>query len=643
MMTRVRRPTAVALLAAIAAVPHAHAQPAAPLETTPGAAPAPPAFVRVRGNRFVVGEQPFRFVGANLSVMHGPDNRAAAEEVLAGAAEDGLRVARVWALGEGEADAAPWLRDNFLFRAGPTGWIDAGPRHLDRVVAAAARAGVRLIVTLSNSWSDYGGVPRYLRWVGRWRDRVYGASDQFYSDPDARAAYRAHVERLLSRTNHLTGVPYRDDPTIFAWELMNESSVSTAAGATARRAWIAEMSGLIRRLAPHHLITSGVSGYRVARERDEWLAVCRSPGVDFCDGHIYPEEAVRDRDPAGAAAELNAMLDEYVRLAQTVAGKPFVLGEFGVRGDGAGVWLGAPRAVWTARILERLRFDGAGGGLIWIYQRAGGADRAHGVDVGPAPSGSPTPELPAMTIRRAMRGAAAALRSDAAAPAGAPAVNPAIASPLDETPLLPLHREVAGRATSIPFVHGDRPDAGGGWSITWDPTAFARADWEATGSYGGGEIEHAWGAETGWFEYEYEVPASEPAPSGDAAGAAPAVATARRARGLTAIVRARVSSEYPGTLSPPDGASRFTVSLDGVPLTTATAVRDDGRGRWVTLRIPRATLSATDPLAPGRHRLRFTVPPGPRAHGLSIYGRPGQKASAPVDTAPLELRLTRAP
>ena len=49
----------------------------------------------------------------------------------------------------------------------------AGTVHTDRrQIAAAERAGIRLIVTLSNSWSDYGGVPRYLRWVGRWRDAL---------------------------------------------------------------------------------------------------------------------------------------------------------------------------------------------------------------------------------------------------------------------------------------------------------------------------------------------------------------------------------------------------------------------------------------------------------------------------------------
>src|SRR5262245_65332137 len=76
-------------------------------------------FVRVSGYELTVDRKPFHFVGANLAVMHGPTNRAAAEAVLQGAVADGVKVGRLWAFGEADADASPWLRENFLFRAGP--------------------------------------------------------------------------------------------------------------------------------------------------------------------------------------------------------------------------------------------------------------------------------------------------------------------------------------------------------------------------------------------------------------------------------------------------------------------------------------------------------------------------------------------
>ncbi|MDB4981990.1 MAG: Endo,4-beta-mannosidase [Myxococcales bacterium] len=565
------------------------------------------------GHELVLDKKPFHFVGANLAIMHGPQNRAAAEAVLGGAAKDGIRVGRVWAFGEGDANAPAWLRDNFLFRAGPDGWIDAGPKHLDRVIAAAGRAGVRLVITLANNWGDYGGVPKYMKWAGVRDDAAaaYGATDRFYSDPKMRAFYRAHVERLLRRTNPITGTAYRDDPTILEWELINESTVVTTAGAEARRAWIGEMGKLVHSLDARHLVTPGVNVYRTESERREWLAVCQLPDVDVCDAHIYPEELLRNRD----SALLESAVDDFVQLAQHVAGKPFVLGEFGIHGDDDGTWEHQTRGYWMGRILERLRFNGAAGGIVWLYQPAGGNDRRHGISIG-----EPTAE-----------GMRAAIRTAAAAPVMPDdATNPDLGDQVGEVPLMPLHGEFLGKETIVPKVRADLASA----RVTWDPKTFDRAAWESTGVYGAGAVEHVWGTETGWFEYAYEVAAVD---ENNPKGKKPT--RVQLPRVLT--LRARVSSEYPGSVSPPDGASAFEVTLDGLSLGTATATRDDGRGAWAQIRsTDPAVLAAA--IQSGKHRMRFVVAPGPKAHGLCVYGKPGEKAAGGAGrTGPIELRIDK--
>ena len=62
------------------------------------------------------------------------------------------------------------------------------------------------------------------------------------------------------------------------------------------------------------------------------------------------------------------------------------------------------------------------------------------------------------------------------------------------------------------------------------------------------------------------------------ATAAPVLALAQPAARVrlpyALTVRARVSSEYPGSSSPADGQSTFEVTLDGASIGTATAVRD---------------------------------------------------------------------
>ena len=333
------------------------------------------AFVRVDGAGFVVGDQAFAFVGANLNVMHGEAERAHAAATIAGARADGLTVGRVWALGEGDSSSPPWARSNQLWRVAPTMWLDGGPAQLDHVLADARAHGLRVIITLSNYWDDFGGIRQYLAWA-RLPVDPFDARDRFFSDENTRAYYRAHVQRLIDRVNKVTGVRYVDDPTIFAWELMNESQVATAAGATARRSWIDEMASFIKARDPNHLVTPGVMGYTSRAERAEWLAVCRLPTVDYCDSHLYPEST----DRVTSRARLEQYIDDRVQLARYVAHKPLVFGEFGFRTDAPG-YLEEPRAAWFATFLERALVDGAAGALAWIYQPWTGRARDFGIYV----------------------------------------------------------------------------------------------------------------------------------------------------------------------------------------------------------------------------------------------------------------------
>jgi len=58
-------------------------------------------FVRQRNGRFMVGQKPFRFVGANIAVMYRDQDREQMPETMRQAAQAGIKVVRVWAFGEG--------------------------------------------------------------------------------------------------------------------------------------------------------------------------------------------------------------------------------------------------------------------------------------------------------------------------------------------------------------------------------------------------------------------------------------------------------------------------------------------------------------------------------------------------------------
>ena len=231
--------------------------------------------MRTRGSRFVIDGRPFRFVGANVSVMYRDEDRARMPETLRQAAQAGIRVVRVWASGEGGpndvgpvADFADWPRTHPL-RWAPGQWNEEAFVHLDKVIAEAARNKLLVQLCLANWWRDTGGISQYLRWAG-----ITDAADEkfpfginperamlFYTNDETRRLYREQLERLATRRNTVTGILYRDDPNIFGWELMNEAQAMTNRWAE-RRTWFAEMSAYLKSLDPNHVIAPGDWGYR---------------------------------------------------------------------------------------------------------------------------------------------------------------------------------------------------------------------------------------------------------------------------------------------------------------------------------------------------------------------------------------------
>lgn len=329
--------------------------------------------VQTRGSRFVVDGQPFRFVGANVAIMYRDEDRERMPETLRQAAQAGMRVVRVWAFGEGGpgdvgplADLADWPRTH-PFRLRPGEWNEEAFLHLDNVIVEAQRNNIRVQLCLTNWWRDTGGVAQYLRWAGindADDDRFpFGINPEramlFYTNETTRQLYREHLEKLATRRNSVTGVLYRDDPTIFGWELMNEAQAVTGRWAE-RRAWIAEMSAYLKSLDPNHIIAPGAWGYRTAAERKEWLADHLLPNVDYCDVHNYPRP---DEDSAvDSPAALRQFIDNRAAAALSI-NKPLVFGEFGMGPEG---YKGFSQVEWFRAFLEGNLRAGAGGAMFWI-------------------------------------------------------------------------------------------------------------------------------------------------------------------------------------------------------------------------------------------------------------------------------------
>jgi len=413
----------------------------------------PGEFARAEGTRFMIGDAPFRFVGANTAMIHGDRAREGAADLFQALARDKIGVIRVWAAGEAEDDGRAWHRA-YAFRVGPEAWVETTYEHLDHLLAEARRWNIRVIVTLVNRWGDYGGLPQYARWIGLEPHRRHLLSAELsavLSSERARDLYRDHVERLVTRVNTISGVAYRDDPTIFAWELANELSAQSCEADAALYDWTRTMARFVRGLDAVHLIGAGHIGYKTELSRESWRQVTALPEIGFADVHAYPQNV-----PGAVNVEgLGAWLDDRAHLSVGVLDKPLVIGEIGFPRDDSRF---VPRAEWFTAALDRAELDGVSGVMVWIYRSWDDRRDPHGVWAeGPLADESEP-------VRIALRGTAARW-----AEAGAEVRNDTVRGAAPDDRLYPM-----GLEHLRPWPEGEWSDAGAGaMRLSIETSAFA--------------------------------------------------------------------------------------------------------------------------------------------------------------------------
>ena len=335
-------------------------------------------FVQRDGTGFTLDGEPFYASGSNNyrpMFLDGP----VVDQIMAAAAENEHPVLRAWAFTDIGDPADPttsidpqnattyfqsWDAD-----AGAPAFNDGadGLERLDRVVASAKEHGVRLVLPFVNNWGPFGGMDQYVQWAGG------EYHDDFFTDERIRGWYQDWVEHLLTRVNTITGVAYRDEPTIMAWELANEPRClasgryepSPDCDAETITEWATTMAAHVKSIDPNHLLGLGDEGWLCTGGGEgHWAydcsqgvdgeAIARIDEIDMVGLHVYP-------DHWGTSVEWSEryVLD-HVALAEEV-GKPVFIGEYG--------WRGAdPRNVVFHRWMSA--FFGAGGdvALYWLMQ-----------------------------------------------------------------------------------------------------------------------------------------------------------------------------------------------------------------------------------------------------------------------------------
>lgn len=356
-------------------------------------------FVRVEDGRLVLGGRPYHFIGANLwyGMNLGADREGRARLVreLDALAAEGVTNLRVMAGSEGPP-GEPW-RVHPAVQNEPGSYDEDLLRGLDYLLAEMARRDMKAVLVLSNFFQWSGGFAQYVSWATgtpipypnagehTWNEfQEYSAL--FYGDGEARRLFLEFAGALARRTNTVTGVPYRDDPTIMAWQLANEPRGFSMSERYVD--WVDEAAGFLQRAAPNHLVSLGGEGKLVPDNRTQFERVSASEHLDYLTFHLWlenwawfrPGEPDATFDPAIGKAI--GYLADHVAIAERL-GKPIVLEEFGLSRDGGSYEPSAPttrrdrffRIVFEAALKLAEERSALAGLNVWSWSGEGRAVR----------------------------------------------------------------------------------------------------------------------------------------------------------------------------------------------------------------------------------------------------------------------------
>ncbi|XP_058209043.1 mannan endo-1,4-beta-mannosidase 2-like [Rhododendron vialii] len=297
-------------------------------------------FVQRNGTHFTLDGGMFYINGWNsywlMDLAADEYTRPRVREMLQAGAKMGLTVCRTWAFNDGAYNAlqiSPGRYDERVFKA------------LDHVIAEARQQGIRLLLCIVNNLKAYGGKTQYVKWA--WEDGIglSSSNDSFFYDPSIRIYFKNHVKTLLTRKNTITGIQYKDDPTIFGWELINEPRCQTDPSGDTLQNWIEEMSMFVKSIDKKHLLTVGLEGFygpkspkKSTVNPGDWAADLGSDfirnsqisTIDFASVHIYPDHWFHDQELEEKLKYIKKWTVSHIEDCDAELKKPVMFTEFGL-------------------------------------------------------------------------------------------------------------------------------------------------------------------------------------------------------------------------------------------------------------------------------------------------------------------------
>lgn len=303
-------------------------------------------FVKVRDGRFVVGPdcalRPLYLAGFNswelmesgagalslygASLPEKTTGPQLVRTVLDRAAANNMNLIRTW---------SHTVSSKYALETSPGQYSEVAFSGLDYLLVEARKRGIRVLLVLIDNWSDVGGVDEMVKWAGR------GEHEDFFTDDGLKEMYKQRVSAVVGRVNSITGVAYKDDATIFGYNLINEPRVYKREGAL--KLWIDEMAAFLKSIDRNHLLTVGEEGFyprNVPQSEanpqglNSWafdegqhpVLDHSSSHIDFVSIHIWCQSWL-----APEPSFIQRWLSQHAEDARQL-GKPLLIEEYGVFG-----------------------------------------------------------------------------------------------------------------------------------------------------------------------------------------------------------------------------------------------------------------------------------------------------------------------
>jgi mannan endo-1,4-beta-mannosidase len=300
-------------------------------------------FVVRSGTNLVLDGRPFRFTGLNIynanslwtcsyPLGEGPDLGASLD-----------------AIGRGQTVFRSFFFQRMATINGKRDWS-----AFDHTLAVAKAHGERVIATLTNQWGVCEEpLPGYKT------EAWYQSGYKRRLDTTVPSSYRDWVGEVVSR--------YRSDPTVLAWQLVNEAEDSatdkgpcTSTASASLKAFAADMGQFVKSIDANHLISLGTMGSgQCGSLASEYADVHSVATIDLCEYHDY--NAATTPMPGDRSNGLQARIDQCRALD-----KPVFVGETGIEAGTVGGY--DARARLFAEKFRAQFNAGVVGELIWNWR-----------------------------------------------------------------------------------------------------------------------------------------------------------------------------------------------------------------------------------------------------------------------------------